>query len=96
MNKIHPNAVVSPDAKLGDEITIAPYAIIYDDVEIGNGTYIGPHAVLHNGYIRELLFHMSPRISSLKMNRHIVMWVIIRHYMNLLRFTVEVTKQKRQ
>lgn len=49
MNKIHQTAIVSPNAKLGDNITVEPYAIIYDDVEIGNGTYIGPHTVVYNG-----------------------------------------------
>lgn len=49
MNKIHPTAVVSPKAKLGDNIEVAAYAVIYDDVEIGNGTSIGPHAVIYDG-----------------------------------------------
>lgn len=49
MSKIHPTAVVSSKAKLGDNIEIAPYAIIEEDVEIGNDCYIGPHAVIYNG-----------------------------------------------
>ena len=46
MNKIHPLATVSPDAKLGDDIEIGPYAFIDANVEIGNGCKILPHAVI--------------------------------------------------
>ena len=47
MNKIHPLACVSPDAKLGDNIEIGPYAYIDADVEIGDGCKIHPHAVIY-------------------------------------------------
>jgi Acyl-[acyl carrier protein]--UDP-N-acetylglucosamine O-acyltransferase len=46
MNKIHPLASVSPDARLGDNIEIGPYAVIDADVEIGDGCKILPHAVI--------------------------------------------------
>lgn len=49
MNKIHSTAIVSPKAKLGDNIEIGPYTIIHDDVEIGNECIIGPHVVIYNG-----------------------------------------------
>lgn len=49
MNTIHPTAIVSSKAKLGENIKIYPYTIIEDDVEIGNDCEIGPHAVLYNG-----------------------------------------------
>ena len=49
MNTIHPTALVSSKAKLGDNNIILPYTIIEDDVEIGNDCLIGPHAVLYNG-----------------------------------------------
>ena len=49
MQNIHPSAIVSPKAKLGDNNTIQAYAIIHDDVEIGNNCMIGPHAVIYNG-----------------------------------------------
>jgi len=49
MNKIHPTAIVSNKAKLGDNNTIHPFTIIEDDVEIGNGCEIGPSAVIYNG-----------------------------------------------
>lgn len=47
MNNIHPLAIVSPKAKLGDNVEIGPYAFIDDDVEIGNGCKIHPHAVVY-------------------------------------------------
>ena len=49
MNNIHPTAIVSKKASIGDDITVAPYAIIEADTEIGNNCEIGPHAVLYNG-----------------------------------------------
>lgn len=49
MNTIHPTAIVSSTAKLGDNIIVGPHAIINDDVEIGDGCQIGPFAVLYDG-----------------------------------------------
>lgn len=49
MNNIHPTAIVSSKAKLGENIIVSPYAIIEDDVEIGNDCYIGSHAHIYNG-----------------------------------------------
>lgn len=49
MKNIHPTALVNPEAKLGDNISVGPYAIIEGDVEIGNDCIIGPHAVIYNG-----------------------------------------------
>ncbi len=49
MNTIHPTALVSNKAKIGDNNIIYPFTIIEDDVEIGNDCEIGPNAVLYNG-----------------------------------------------
>ncbi len=49
MNNIHPTAIVSPKAKLGDNIEICPYCIIQDDVEIGDNCVIGPYVGIYNG-----------------------------------------------
>ena len=49
MKNIHSTAIVSPDAKIGENILVGPYAIIESDVEIGNDCIIGPHAVIYNG-----------------------------------------------
>lgn len=43
---IHPSAVVSDSARLGENVTIGPYCMIGDEVEIGDGSVIGPHAVI--------------------------------------------------
>jgi UDP-N-acetylglucosamine acyltransferase len=48
MNIIYPAAIVSPKAKLGDNIKVGPFAIIHDDVEIDNDCEIGPHAVIYD------------------------------------------------
>lgn len=44
--RIHPTAVVSPGAELGEHVTVGPYAVLSDDVVIGEGTVIGPHVVV--------------------------------------------------
>jgi UDP-N-acetylglucosamine acyltransferase len=49
MQNIHPTAIVSSKAKLGENLSVDAYAIIHDDVEIGNDCSIGPHAVLYDG-----------------------------------------------
>lgn len=49
MNQIHPTAIVSSKAKLGDNITIGAYTIIEDDVEIGDACNIGTHVVIYDG-----------------------------------------------
>ncbi|MGD1007150.1 MAG: acyl-ACP--UDP-N-acetylglucosamine O-acyltransferase [Ignavibacteriaceae bacterium] len=49
MNTIHPTAIVSSKAELGNNVTILPYTIIEDNVEIGDNCIIGPNAVIYNG-----------------------------------------------
>jgi UDP-N-acetylglucosamine acyltransferase len=44
--KIHPTAIISPDAQLDEGVEISPYAVIGPDVQIGKNTFIGPHAVI--------------------------------------------------
>ena len=48
MNKIHPLAYVSPDAKLGDNIEIGPFAFVDAQVEIGDGCHIMNNATVLN------------------------------------------------
>lgn len=43
---IHPTAIIDPDARLGENVSIGAYSIIGADVEIGDGTWIGPHVVI--------------------------------------------------
>ena len=44
--KIHPTAIISPEASLGDGVEVGPYTIIGHDVTIGKDTVIGPHVVI--------------------------------------------------
>jgi len=44
--KIHPTAIISPEAKLGEGVEVGPYSIIGPDVAIGKQTVIGPHVVI--------------------------------------------------
>jgi UDP-N-acetylglucosamine acyltransferase len=47
--EIHSTAIVSPNAKIGENVKIGPFVVIEDDVEIGDGTEIGSHACIYNG-----------------------------------------------
>ncbi len=42
-------AYIHPDAKIGENLSIAPFAYIAGDVVIGDGTWIGPNAVILDG-----------------------------------------------
>ena len=46
MPRIHPTAVIDPDARLGDACDIGPYAVIGAGVRMGPGNIVGPHAVI--------------------------------------------------
>lgn len=37
---IHPSALISPQAKLGADVSVGPFTIIHDNVEIGDGCVI--------------------------------------------------------
>ncbi len=41
---IHPTAVISADAVIGENVEIGPYAVIEHDVKIGDGCFIDSHA----------------------------------------------------
>lgn len=43
---IHPTAVVSPRARIGEGVRVGPYAVIEDDVTVGEGCEIASHAVI--------------------------------------------------
>jgi len=49
MNTISPLAFVSPEAKIGDDVTIHPFAYIDKNVEIENNCTIMPYASVLNG-----------------------------------------------
>ncbi|UXH77040.1 acyl-ACP--UDP-N-acetylglucosamine O-acyltransferase [Roseateles amylovorans] len=46
MAKIHPTALIDPQAQLDDSVEVGPYAVIGAEVRIGAGTTIGPHTVI--------------------------------------------------
>ncbi|MDP1612374.1 MAG: hypothetical protein Q8M11_15075 [Sulfuritalea sp.] len=43
---IHPTAIVSKTAIIGEDVSVGPFSIIHDDVRIGSGTRIGSHCEL--------------------------------------------------
>jgi len=46
MANIHPTALVDPQARLADGVSVGPYTVIGPNVEIGEGTKVGAHAVI--------------------------------------------------
>jgi len=44
--KIHPTALVDPEAKIAPEVEVGAYSIIGPQVEIGRGSRVGPHVVI--------------------------------------------------
>ena len=44
--RIHPSAVVHPEAVLADDVTVGPFAVIDAGVKLGPGCTVGPHAYL--------------------------------------------------
>ncbi len=46
MASIHPTALVDPQARLAEGVSVGPYTVIGPNVEIGEGTTIGAHAVI--------------------------------------------------
>lgn len=45
-SKVHPTAIVHPEAKLDPTVEVGPYAVIGPKVRIGPGSRVGPHAVI--------------------------------------------------
>ncbi len=48
---IHPTAIVSPDASLGEDVSIGPYAIVEEETVIGARTQLAAHAQVRRGSI---------------------------------------------
>jgi UDP-3-O-[3-hydroxymyristoyl] glucosamine N-acyltransferase len=43
---VHPTAVVAPDARLGEGVSVGPYAVIGAGARLGDRTRVGAHAVV--------------------------------------------------
>jgi UDP-N-acetylglucosamine acyltransferase len=43
---VHPTAIVSPRAELGQGVVVGPYSVVGDDVTIGDGTSVASHVVV--------------------------------------------------
>jgi UDP-N-acetylglucosamine acyltransferase len=46
MSRIHPSAIVDPQAELDSSVEVGAYSIIGPHVRIGAGTVVGPHVVI--------------------------------------------------
>lgn len=72
---IHQTAIVSPLAKLGENVTVGAHSVIYDNVVVGDDGFVGSHCVLgepnlgihkdRNAYVNpELLIGRNAMIRS--------------------------------
>lgn len=46
LGEVHPTALISSVASVGQDVTVGPFAIIHDGVELGDGAVVGSHCVL--------------------------------------------------
>jgi UDP-N-acetylglucosamine acyltransferase len=46
---VHPTAIVSPGAELGNEVTVGPFTIVEEHSSIGDGTVIDAHVLIGRG-----------------------------------------------
>lgn len=53
MSKIHSSAVISPDAKIAEDVEIGAFAVIGENVTLEKGVVILPHAYVENSVIGE-------------------------------------------
>ena len=60
---IHPTAVVSPNARIGEDSFIGPYCIVGDEVEIGNGVRLESHCVVDGHTTIGAETHVFPFVS---------------------------------
>lgn len=42
----HPTAIIHPDARLADDVSVGAYSMIGEHVKIGAGSVVGPHVVI--------------------------------------------------
>ncbi|MCA9179599.1 MAG: acyl-ACP--UDP-N-acetylglucosamine O-acyltransferase [Planctomycetales bacterium] len=49
MSEIHPTAVVSRHAKLGERVVVGPYAVVEDHAEVGDDCYLGARSSVKAG-----------------------------------------------
>jgi acyl-[acyl-carrier-protein]--UDP-N-acetylglucosamine O-acyltransferase (EC 2.3.1.129) len=47
--KIDPRAVVSQEARLGEDVSVGPFTVVESDVEVGDGTKIASSAYIASG-----------------------------------------------
>jgi UDP-N-acetylglucosamine acyltransferase len=46
MPRVHPTAIIAPEAELAEDVQVGPYVVIEGRVHIGSGSVIRPHAYL--------------------------------------------------
>ena len=44
--RVHPTALVGPDVRLADGVTVGPFAVLDGDIDLAEGVAVGPHCHL--------------------------------------------------
>ena len=44
--EIHPTAVITPGAELGENVSVGPHTVVGANVKLGDGTRVGPQVVI--------------------------------------------------
>ncbi len=60
---IHATAVVSPNARIGDDCFVGPYSIVGDDVQLGDGVRLESHCVVDGRTSIGAQTHVFPFVS---------------------------------
>ena len=60
---IHPTAIIDPEARLAEDVSVGAYAVIGADVEIGSGCQVADHATIYGpttiGTDNQILQHVT-------------------------------------
>jgi len=69
--RIHPTAIVAPEAELADDVTVGAYSIVGPGVRIAAGTQVGPHCIIdgHTTIGRDNVFYRFCSIGGMPQDK---------------------------
>src|SRR5690606_12161975 len=69
--RIHPTAIIAPEAELAEDVTVGAYSIVGPGVRIGAGTQVGPHCIIdgHTTIGRDNVFYRFCSIGGMPQDK---------------------------